>query len=346
VTERQNLLKSIAATTADYRAGDLAAPTPEHVDRWVKQFNAGVQLPILREMDHVLKGTYFSLEKVTRFLKGVLKTEKLVGSDPSKFWRSVHFLDIQGGGNSQREMLAIFGQLLEKACGVEIKQCEPPESFIYLDDAIFTGNRVLRDLQTWIQSDAPAKSKVHVVSIVLHSGGQYYASGRIQSAAKSVGKSIEVTWWRAMKLEDRRTYTNSSDVLRPASIPDMLEVKQYVEAMAYKPNLRTPGNVGSISLFSCEEGRNLLEQEFLKAGVKIRQTCPNLGVTQRPLGHITLETLGFGSLIVTFRNCPNNAPLALWVGDPWYALFPRTTNSQTSLNRFMTMLAEEGFDGI
>lgn len=265
-----------------------------------------------------------------------------MGPDPRKFWKSVRFLDIQGGGNSQREMLAIFGQLLKKTFGIEIQQCgDIPDSFIYLDDAIFTGNRVLRDLQTWIQLDAPARSKIHVVCIALHSGGQYYANGRIQSAAKAAGKSIEVTWWRAVELEDRRTFTNSSDVLRPASIPDVLDVKQYVEAMTHKPNLRTPGNVGSNSLFSSEEGRNLLEQEFLKAGVKIRQMCQNLGGTQRPLGHITLETLGFGSLIVTFRNCPNNTPLALWVGDPWYALFPRTTNSQTSLKRFMSILTEE-----
>jgi hypothetical protein len=347
VTERQELLKSIAETTADYRAGDLTAPTPEHVDRWVKQFNADVQLPILREMDHVLKNTYFSLNKVTSFLKGLVKAEKFVGSDPSKFWRSVHFLDIQEGGNSQRDMLAMFGQLLKNTYGVEINQCgQSPESFIYLDDAIFTGNRVQRDLKTWIQSNAPAQSKINVVSIALHSGGQYYANKCIQSAANAVGKSVNVTWWRAIQLEDRLSSTNSSDVLRPTSIPEVLEVKQYVEAMKYKPKLRVPGNVGSQSLFSSEEGRNLLEQEFLKAGVKIRQLCPHLGETQRPLGHITLETLGFGSLIVTFRNCPNNAPLALWAGDPWYPLFARTTNSQTSLKRFMAMLAEDGFDGI
>ncbi|MEI7996861.1 MAG: hypothetical protein WCH01_18360 [Methylococcaceae bacterium] len=163
MTDYQKLLKSIAATIADYRAGDLADPTPEHVDRWVKQFNVDVQLPILREMDHVLKSTYFSLDNVTSFLKGLLKTEKLVGSDPSKFWRSVHFLDIQEGGNSQRDMLAMFGQLLKNTCGVEIKQCgQSPESFIYLDDAIFTGNRVLRDLKTWIKTDAPANANLHI----------------------------------------------------------------------------------------------------------------------------------------------------------------------------------------
>ena len=52
----------------------------------------------------------------------------------------------------------------------------------------------------------------------------------------------------------------------------------------------------------------------------------------------TLETLGFGSLIVTYRNCPNNAPLALWVDAPWYPLFPRTTNTQTAVRRMFADL--------
>lgn len=56
-----------------------------------------------------------------------------------------------------------------------------------------------------------------------------------------------------------------------------------------------------------------------------------------------LVTLGFGSLIVTFSNCPNNAPLAFWVDSPWYPLFPRATNSDTSLGKFKAMLAQEGF---
>ena len=113
--------------------------------------------------------------------------------------------------------------------------------------------------------------------------------------------------------------------------------------MTYKPHLRTPGQVGGKGIFSSDEARQLLEEEFLKAGVRIRQMCPNLNKYQRPLGNMLLETLGFGSLIVTFRNCPNNAPLALWAGDPWHPLFPRTTNSDTSMKRFMAMLAKDVF---
>ena len=59
MAERDDLLASIAATTVDYREGDLPAPTPEHVGRWINQFDAEVQLPILRELDHVLKQTYW-----------------------------------------------------------------------------------------------------------------------------------------------------------------------------------------------------------------------------------------------------------------------------------------------
>ena len=104
MAERDDLLTSIAATTADYREGDLAAPTPEHVERWINQFDAAVQLPILREMDHVLKQTYFSRQGTKKFLAGLFQTEKLVGDDPCTFWKGVKFLDIQGGGASQGEI--------------------------------------------------------------------------------------------------------------------------------------------------------------------------------------------------------------------------------------------------
>ncbi|MFN7173694.1 MAG: hypothetical protein ACK4MT_03170 [Thermaurantiacus tibetensis] len=344
MAERDDLLASIAATTADYREGDLAAPTPEHVERWINQFDAAVQLPILREMDHVLKKTYFSRKGTRQFLEGLFQTEKLVGEDPCTFWKGVNLLDIQGGGASQKEMLALFSKVLEKKCGFVAADCgAEPEAFLYLDDAIFTGNRVRRDLEAWIAEQAPAEAKVHVITIALHSGGQYYANGKIKEAAKAAGKNIDLTWWRAIELEDRKAHINASDVLRPVAIPEDEGVKAYVAGMRFPPNLRAAGHVGRNGIFSSDAGRQLLEVEFLKAGVRIRQKCPHLHQYQRPLGNMILDTLGFGSLIVTFRNCPNNAPLALWAGDPWYPLFPRTTNSETSMKRFMAMLEKDVF---
>jgi hypothetical protein len=343
MNELQSLLASIAQTIQDYRNGTLPQPIAAHVERWVQQFDAAAQLPILREVDHVLKNTYFSKENVLTFLRAAIRTTKLTGDNPQAFWRSANFLDIQGGGNSQTEMLAMFSELLEDEFGFGIDDCgQANNTFIYLDDGIFTGNRVRRDLETWVGSSAPPQANVHVICIAQHSGGQYYANGRIQQAITSAGKQINIEWWHAIDLEDRRSYSYSSDVLRPTAIPDDQAVQAYIAAMQYPPALRTPGSPGSKNLFSSDAAKILLEQEFLKTGIRIRQMCPNLGATQRPLGHMTLDTLGFGSLIVTYRNCPNNAPLAFWVDEPWYPLFPRTTNSQTAVLRMFADLTGDG----
>jgi len=336
MSKRSELLESIAETIADYREGEIKTPTPEHVDTWVRQFDRDVQKPMLAELDHVLKRTYFSKGNVKDFLAALVKNEKLAGDNPCSFWEDVGFLRIQGGGNSQREMLAMFDGILEDECGVNTEDCgKTPTAYLYLDDAIFTGNRVRTDLGSWIEDDAPAEAKVHVVTIALHRGGQYFASTKINESVKNAGKTIDVTWWRCIEIEDRKRYIDSSDVLRPTCIPDDPEVQAYASSLRNTPVLRTPGNVGEIGIFSSEEGRHLLEQEFLKSGARIRSMCPNLNIYQRPLGNMVLETLGFGSLLVTFRNCPNNSPLAFWVGDPWYPLFPRSTNSDAFMKRML-----------
>lgn len=332
MTERNKLLESIVETTTDYRQGVLAPPTPDHIDRWVKQFADPVQLPILQEMDHVLKKTYFSRKRVEKFLMNLFKIKDLVGEDSCAFWESVKFLNIQNGGASQKEMLALFNDILDRECGLQIDGCgKTPRAFVYLDDGIFTGNRVRRDFETWVASkEAPAKTKVHIVTIALHKGGQYYARERIEEAIDLSGKEIDLRWWKAVEMEDRRKFTDVSDVLKPTTIPEDDTVKEYVANMYYRPLLRNPGNIGRNKIFSSDAKKQLLEQEFLKAGIQIRRKCPNLSLYQRPLGNSVLETLGFGSLIVTFRNCPNNAPLALWAGNPWYPLFDRVTNTETS----------------
>lgn len=86
--------------------------------------------------------------------------------------------------------------------------------------------------------------------------------------------------------------------------------------------------------FSSEDGRQLLERELLLAGMQIRSISQNPSPAIRPLG-LSPFGVGFGSMIATYRNCPNNAPLALWWGDPkahsshpfshWYPLMQRRT---------------------
>lgn len=333
--ERLDLVRSICETTKDYRSGSFPPPTPEHVERWIRQFDEQLQMPILTEMEYVLRSTYISRANVTSFLQNLMFTKKLVGNDPCGFWSNAHLLDIQGGGNSQRELNTLFESVLQAKCGVETyKGDDEPSTYIYLDDGIFSGNRVRRDIESWIEN-APASCHIHVACIAIHLGGKYYAEREIQRKIRASGKDISIEWWRMNELENRRTYSYSSDVLWPTEIPEDIAVQRYVAGLNYSPSLRRPGNIGGEKIFSSEAGRTILEQAFLSSGVRIREMCPHLGNTQRPLGHMTLESLGFGSLIVTFRNCPNNAPLALWAGNPWYPLFPRATNTDTAFARIM-----------
>ena len=337
MTERTDLLKSMADTIADYRAGEIPKRTSQYIEAWLGQFDAPVQLPILREMNHVLKQTYLPKSTVEGFLSGLVVLEKLTRGDPHAFWKSAKLLDIQGGGSSQTEILQVFEASLREKCGLTLDQCSGSSGiFVYIDDGIFTGNRLKTDIGNWIREDAPETAELNIIVIALHRGGQYYARTELEKVAKASGKSINTNWWRCITLEDRRTHTTRSDVLRPTEIPDVSLVHQYVASLRYTPTLRAAGYLGENKIFSSEEGRHLLEQEFLKAGVAIRSQNPNLNVYQRPLGNSVLETLGFGSLLVTFRNCPNNCPLVLWVDqDDFPALFPRKTNSDS--------LAEQGF---
>ncbi|WP_429563456.1 phosphoribosyltransferase-like protein [Paraburkholderia sp. MM6662-R1] len=289
------------------------------------QFDPAVQQPILAEMDHVLARSYVPQAEIDQFLSIVANSAKLAGPNPKMFWSGVDFLDVSAAGSSQHWMLQRFWNVLRQLFG-ERTAVPRTNTFIYLDDFSFTGNRILTDLTAWIETKAPPQATVHIVVIGYHASGKYYADTQLAQRAQKAQKNITFRWWKSIGIEDRLSETNSSDVLRPTSIPADCGVQDYVATLKYKPRLRTPGNIGGLKLFSSEAGRNLLEQEFLRAGVRIRGMCPNLGIYQRPLGNMVLESLGFGAMTVTARNCPNNAPLALWVGDPWYPLFPRRTN--------------------
>jgi hypothetical protein len=336
MAERDDLLASIAATTADYREGDLPAPTPEHVARWVNQFDADIQLRILREVDHVLKQTYIPRATVKRFFSSLILNEKLTGGNPAAFWSQAYILDIQQNGQSQTHIREVFGEALREQLGLNINVCgRPGGAFIYLDDVIFSGGRVTTDLSVWLRNTAPPNSVIHVLVMATHRLGEWQSENQIKKVAAAAGKTIELHIWAALRLENRMKYRHTADVLWPTSVPDDPQVAAYVAQEERFPLQTRVAGAGKSGLgFTSEEGRQLLEREFLRAGVRIRSFCRNPSPIMRPLGFSNFG-VGFGSTIVTYRNCPNNAPLALWWGDPnahhnhpfsrWYPLLQRKT---------------------
>lgn len=331
--ERDDLLTSVADKIKTYREDDLPAPTPEHVDRWLSQFTPNQQLPFLREFDHVIKQTFITREDIKGFLCNLVSNQNLVGKTPAAYWSSANFLSIQQNGQSQKEMLKLFSKCLEDACGLALGDCgEDGGDFIYLDDVMFSGNRVGNDLAAWIQNSAPQLATVHVIVAACHSLGEYLVRKRLESVIATYGKKINIQFWRALTVENQKAHKNSSGVLWPASIPNVAEVQAYMALPSKFPfEPRQPG-LKPIDPFSSEMGRQVLESEFLIAGAKIRGMSENPKASMRPLGFSPFG-VGFGSMIATYRNCPNNCPLAMWWGDPdanagalhWYPLLQRET---------------------
>jgi hypothetical protein len=321
------LLEATVSIIADYREGEIARPDVAHVKKWLSQFDENVRESLLTELNHVLGKTYVSKSAIEKFLAMLVTGRNVVGENPQDFWRNSNFLDVQKRGQSQADFLKLFAVPLKEKTGLELAQCgAQPACYIYLDDGIFTGMTLIQSSTDWVKADAPQNATLHVIVIAGHVGGKHYAETKLQEVAKAAGKTITFRWWALLALEDRRANTNTSDVLRPTSIPNDTRTQAYAKSLKFPPVLRAAGNVGEKQIFSSEAGRNLLEQQLLMKGTYIREVAPRLPKYARPLGDMVLETLGFGSTFVTYRNCPNNTPLAFWAGDPWYPLFPRKTN--------------------
>lgn len=329
----------MASTIKDYRKGEISEPTPEHVDRWVCQFDAAVQVSLLRELSYVLERTYFSRAEVGEFFENQLEHRKIAGEAPCDFWKTAHFLDIQEHGNSQSEIRALFAEALDRRCNTKIEVCgSKGGAFVYLDDVLFSGSRIGTDLSSWLEKHAPPEATVHILVIATHHLGEWQCIERLKKAAAKVGKDVRFHVWAAARFENRRKYRDTAEVLWPVEIPLDPALQVYMaeeEKFPFEP--RKPGGSLAYPIFSSEGGRQLLERELLLAGMRIRSFSRNPSRSLRPLGFSAFG-LGFGSMIVTFRNCPNNAPLSLWWGDPnaphghpfrsWYPLLPRKTYTE------------------
>lgn len=329
-----NLCDSIATTIADYRKGDIQVPTQKHVLRWLKQFSERRQERVAIETDRVLSQTYYSKQLVKAYLGALVeKKEFLDGEKPAKFWKKVNFVRTQALTKSQSDLLRILGGILKKKFGFSSHECGSKTGiYLHLDDFIFTGNTVRRDVANWLIAVQPKSPKLAVVVLGCHHYGSYYAEKEITKLVEAA--KGQTSFWQARVFEDRKSSPDSCDVLRPRRVPATRAAKAYLSELEYEPALR--GDTTTSAIYKSEIGRRVLEAEFLRIGFKIRGFCEKPERAMRPLGFSTLDGFGCGAVAVTYRNCPNTSPLAWWWGDAeapstnplskWYPLFPRKYN--------------------
>lgn len=332
---RKMLVQSIANTIATYRAGELLPPDAAHVDRWASQFTPSNQLEFLREFDHVIKQTFVTKAQVRSFVEGLATNAKLTGGNPPAYWSGSTVLNLQKVGFSQKSMVELLDEVLLRQFGFKTNHApQVGGDFVYLDDIIFTGTRIGNDVEDWILNAAPQAAKLQIVVAGWHTFGQYKLSQKLKEAKAKSGKAIDITYWsiELFRFENTIHRLGDAQVLAPAIIPDSQVVHDYLaEPSKWPLKLRPVG--GNLGIFSSEAARTLLESEFLIAGAIIRKKGTVTPII-RPLG-FGYFGVGFGGLVVTYRNCPNNCPLAMWWGDPtqrtgplaWYPLLSRDGNS-------------------
>lgn len=338
---RYRSISAIASIAADYRTGEIPLLSPDHVEKWTSQFEAlgidrSTMNQFLAELAHVLSLTYLSKEAAVSSLREMLTdVPRDYGPNPSFFWGSVNFLQIQRSGSSQSDMIHALDEVMKLDLGFGVDQCGSSDGlFVYLDDCSFTGKKVLDDLSSWISVRAPTNALVIVLLMVDHQG-VYYRRDMLRDRARA--KNIEIHWLSGATIEDRvgAYWSARSGVLRPSSIDARVDPEVYAALLRttpYDPKFRPFSPIVAWP-FSSEVGRNILEQVFFRTGLHIWSLSEAPNVLMRPLGYSSVNPLGFGSLTITHRNCPNNSPLALWWGDSlaprshpfsrWRPLFPR-----------------------
>lgn len=203
------------------------------------------------------------------------------------------------------------------------------DTFVYIDDGIFSGIRFRKDLTEWLERETlPGKVRIIVVSPVIHRKGYLDAKAKLEEEAAK--KGVKLTFTRKFELVLESDPEGDIDLLwptfNPSEVPWLAEYHATKSTASFKP--RNKNVLGRNRLYSTPERRLLLEKEFAMHGAKIALSFPKAewnGI--RPLGfNPDNASLGFGSMVVFYRNCPNTTPLVFWADYNWEPLFPRITN--------------------
>ena len=328
---------SISQMVGDYEVGDQI--TPRGVDRWVNQFKPDVQLIMLSEIDHILRASYVSRNKMEHFIKDVANLKFVSGNpEPAEFWQSAKLLDSYQAGGSQATLNGMLRAEVREQFRIEIgENPEAGSSYIYIDDCIYSGVTVLRDIQDWYAGhEPPPGSTVTIVARSCYSESRWWEDQlrqnvpvqfdikRMYSILNGPPTRQDVIW------PDATTYGEFASEISAFTLND---------SRAFAPRQNSAKPAGKI--FRSENGRQLLEGALLKTGFELSQSThfgngriinPKL---RFPLGFSSGNFgLGFGAMNITYRNCPNTVPLAMWCDiDGWFPLFKRRYNQADYGNR-------------
>lgn len=293
-----------------------------HINLWISQFDITEQEFMVSITANLLEQRFITKEYEINFIKDLFRNPALLNSSSMPFP-----LNIQRNGNSQKRLVEYYTSFI-----TDLSLSYSQDSLIYLDDFIFSGGRVFTDLSNWIPLQNKSY-KIFVVVIGYHTNFwkvQNLLNEKIAQNNTAKGIYSTLTFLRCFELENRLFKKNESDVLWP--MEKFFQNPNYYSHIDPKFNYRDGFLATPQSFFKNNEERVKFENICLKYGFEIIEKCQNPHTTTRPLGNYKFG-YGFGGLVFTYKNCPNNTPLLFWWGssDPrnpmynqWHPLMPRS----------------------
>jgi hypothetical protein len=262
------------------------------VDRWLDQFQEAERNEIAEGLVHLLYRHFVSRGQVARRCRA-LAQEPPPAIRSVGGWGRVTVPPWQQEGGSQVAVAAILGDALADAGASLCSDGEHPEATVYVDDLAVTGGRLGRDIAAAWKPGGPPVILLMWSSMATESDLRRQVSYWCDREG-ALGHYPMVTLQLCADREDLF-------VERIDRTPDMVKLAQHLRA----------------------KGAELI-------AARDTPTPPAF-----PLGFQPYESpdhpLGPGCPVVTWRNIPNSAPIALWwETDNWHPLFPRVTNRQTT----------------
>ena len=316
-------------------AGNAGVDPEDRTRNWIAQFPASSQEPLARALTRTLERTYIRDQEVEEYF-----TSSVSNAD---FWRDTHVCRGAQYGKSHEVMTSIVTDAIKSKLGQGVLDesrsgWRTARNHIFIDDAIFSGSRAIEDYGQWWSNSLPQANRrtpsdgplnIYFWTYIRHTAGEEAVRRWIDSTLTPRGIPFTLTFHSAKTYEDRDAQRNASDVLWPSVMTEKAGSSRLFLATRHD-FLRTSGG-GSSTVFPLESDRKILEAELLDASIDI---SARLEKPWTPLGY-GRKPFGFGSLSISQRNCPNNAPIALWWNtDYWSPLFPRVTYADRDAEKF------------
>ncbi|HDR4441429.1 hypothetical protein BK720_01640 [Bacillus thuringiensis serovar brasilensis] len=338
--------KEIVEIANDYKTGDII--TYEHVLTWINQFKEDERIVIISEIAHILKNYYMSKEKALEILSEVIQEKGIIRGGFEGNHHRIKFLDIQQKGNSQKDLLKLLDTHLNEKFDIGIENCgNEVDTYIYIDDCLYSGNTVKWDIINWAENFKD-NTTLHLVFFGMHLRNYNYIRNEIKKCLKQ--KNVKIKFWYLKLINDIFSFEKTSkyECLWAPNTNYKEDTYEYIEQLdstrskkqrKHVPLLRDERIPLEETLFTSKKKREVIEKAFFEKGVYIQSQVRDYNEKIKPLGYDNKKTTGFGSMFITFRNIANNCPIVLWWGDPlshdginkWYPLFPRTVNKKLNV---------------